>query len=67
LTARVATLLPALALARVDGSSPVEYLDANERRLVRTIGREVLAAPSYDLEQLIRRWATLADLRKVSL
>jgi aminoglycoside phosphotransferase (APT) family kinase protein len=67
LMARVATLLPALALARVDGSSPVEYLDVHERRLVRTIGRELLAATSPDLEQLIRRWATLADLGKVSM
>ncbi len=35
LEARAATLLPALALARVDGKSPVEYLDAPRRNVLR--------------------------------
>jgi len=34
---RTATLLPCLLLARVDGKSPVEYLDPAEQQLVRDI------------------------------
>ena len=34
---RVATYLPLLALARVDGKSPVEYLDSAQQEQVRTI------------------------------
>jgi len=42
--ARVATLLPALLLARVDGKSPVEYLgDAAPR--VRAAALTMLGAP----------------------
>ncbi len=41
LEARAATLLPMLALARVDGKSPVEYLDESQRTLLR---REARAA-----------------------
>ena len=39
---RVATLLPALLLARVDGKSPVEYLDEAQRRPVRKLAIEML-------------------------
>lgn len=35
LEARVAALLPALMLARIDGKSPVEYLSENSREAVR--------------------------------
>ena len=35
LEARVARLLPALMLARVDGKSPVEYLSATQQDLIR--------------------------------
>jgi tRNA A-37 threonylcarbamoyl transferase component Bud32 len=65
LTDRVVSLLPALTLARLDGSSPVEYLNDRERSIVRTIGLELLRAPSADLDQLLHRWATLADRRTV--
>jgi len=65
LAERIASLLPALTLARIDGSSPVEYLNDRERSIVRTVGRELLRAPSADLEQLLDRWATLADQRTV--
>jgi aminoglycoside phosphotransferase (APT) family kinase protein len=65
LTARVVSLLPAMTLARVDGSSPVEYLNDDERGIVRTIGRALLRAPSTDLDQLLDRWATLADQASV--
>ena len=39
---RVATLLPALMLARVDGKSPVEYLDDAQRQAVRELARKML-------------------------
>ncbi|MDT3442603.1 aminoglycoside phosphotransferase family protein [Pseudofrankia sp. BMG5.37] len=61
LTARAATLLPALALARVDGSSPVEYLDEPGRVLVRAISRRLLADPLSDLELVLERWSMLAN------
>ena len=39
---RIATLLPALLLARVDGKSPVEYLDEAQRQSVRALARKML-------------------------
>jgi aminoglycoside phosphotransferase (APT) family kinase protein len=41
---RVATLLPGLLLARIDGKSPVEYLDEKQRERVRRRAREMLLA-----------------------
>lgn len=41
---RAAQLLPALALARVDGKSPVEYLDDRQRETLRTTARAALQA-----------------------
>jgi 5-methylthioribose kinase len=41
-THRVADLLPALLLARVDGKSPVEYLDEAERDAVRRVAFDAL-------------------------
>ena len=41
---RVATLLPALLLARVDGKSPVEYLDDAQREAVRALARRMLVS-----------------------
>lgn len=40
---RAARLLGALALARVDGKSPVEYLDEGQRDRLRQAAREVIA------------------------
>ncbi len=55
--ARAATLLPALALARVDGKSPVEYLvDPRDRAFVRTTARALVAAGHSDLETIAGRW-----------
>lgn len=38
-------------LARVDGKSPLEYLDDAERKVVRQLGREWLASPPERLTQ----------------
>jgi tRNA A-37 threonylcarbamoyl transferase component Bud32 len=61
---RVASLIPALALARVDGSSPVEYLNDHERNIVREIGRELLGTRAATLDELIDRWAALVGHRE---
>jgi aminoglycoside phosphotransferase (APT) family kinase protein len=46
LEARVCELLPALMLARIDGKSPVEYLDEDIRAAVREFARvHVMTAP----------------------
>ena len=42
---RAASLLPALLLARIDGTSPVEYLDDATRAQVRAVATAVLAGP----------------------
>ena len=44
LEARAAALLPVLALARVDGKSPVEYLDEAQRAALRAAARRVIKA-----------------------
>jgi aminoglycoside phosphotransferase (APT) family kinase protein len=43
--ARVAALLPCLMLARVDGKSPVEYLDDNDRNTVRQLAIPLIEKP----------------------
>jgi aminoglycoside phosphotransferase (APT) family kinase protein len=57
--ARVATLLPALLLARVDGKSPVEYLkDEHDRAAIRALARELLLHPDEKLAAVRDRWRT---------
>ena len=46
---RVATLLPALLLARVDGKSPVEYLDEAQRDSVRRLARKMIQSEQKKL------------------
>jgi Ser/Thr protein kinase RdoA (MazF antagonist) len=55
---RVATLLPALLLARVDGKSPVEYLtDPADRELVRRSARTLLTTkPPSALAGILEAW-----------
>jgi 5-methylthioribose kinase len=53
---RAATLLPGLLLGRVDGKSPVEYLDESGRALVRRAARELLFAPVTTLRELKAAW-----------
>jgi aminoglycoside phosphotransferase (APT) family kinase protein len=47
---RVAALLPGLLLARVDGKSPVEYLDERQREQVRQLARRMLLAEEKGLQ-----------------
>jgi len=56
LEARVATLLPGLTLARVDGKSPVEYLTEPQRASVRRAAIALLQDPSPSLETITVRW-----------
>ncbi|QKV17912.1 phosphotransferase [Oricola thermophila] len=59
LEARVCDLLPALMLARVDGKSPVEYLDETERARLRALSLDLLRTPPRTLaeftDQITRR------------
>ena len=61
LEARCARLLPALLLARVDGKSPVEYLDPDDRSggqrdQIRTLARQYLRHPTTRLEAINQGW-----------
>lgn len=53
LESRIARLLPALMLARVDGKSPVEYLNENSRHRVRHCALTLLRHPHDTLAQLL--------------
>jgi aminoglycoside phosphotransferase (APT) family kinase protein len=56
LEARVATLLPALLLARVDGKSPVEYLGDVDRESVRSVAGSLIADAEQDLGAVRDAW-----------
>lgn len=53
---RTASLLPALLLARVDGKSPVEYLNATNKESVRQTARPLIAHPPLTLEEVRKAW-----------
>jgi aminoglycoside phosphotransferase (APT) family kinase protein len=56
---RIAALLPALALARVDGKSPVEYLTQPwQIERVRTLARSALITRAMNLDDINRQWST---------
>lgn len=58
LEARVAALLPALMLARIDGKSPVEYItEPAIKEHVRAFARALLVFPLTGLESVGQRWA----------
>ena len=61
---RVASLLPALLLARVDGKSPVEYLTAEDRNLVRLTARTLLAAPPPTIARVFDHWHAALSRRR---
>lgn len=55
--ARIATLLPALTLARIDGKSPVEYLtDEQAKQRVRKAARALIVEASPMLGAIASRW-----------
>ena len=51
---RVCKLLPALMLARVDGKSPVEYLNAEDQSFVRTSAIRLLHETPNTLHKFVR-------------
>jgi aminoglycoside phosphotransferase (APT) family kinase protein len=57
LEARIATLLPGLTLARVDGKSPVEYLGEPQRDAVRRASSALLRAAPSTLASIALRWS----------
>lgn len=62
LEARAAALLPALMLARVDGKSPVEYLnDERQRDQVRWVAIPLLCEPVDHLYQVAAAWVKSID------
>lgn len=50
---RVCRLLPAMMLARVDGKSPVEYLNEGEQELVRSLAVGLILDPTQTLADFI--------------
>ena len=56
LEARVASLLPGLALARVDGKSPVEYLGEPQRDATRRLASKLLAQAPVSLDVVAAAW-----------
>lgn len=61
LEARAAALLPALLLARVDGKSPVEYLDAQSRDFVRHAATTMLRSYTSTLADVLDTWHRVLD------
>lgn len=53
LEARLCALLPALMLARIDGKSPVEYLEENTRNQIRSVSRHLLHNPNPSLAETL--------------
>jgi aminoglycoside phosphotransferase (APT) family kinase protein len=56
LDARIAALLPALLLARVDGKSPAEYLTGNDHAQVRAFARPRIVAPPPTIAAIAEAW-----------
>jgi len=54
---RCATLLPALLLARIDGKSPVEYLDEEQRASSRDAARGLLRSRPETLDAVAQAWS----------
>ncbi len=63
LEARIASLLPALTLARIDGKSPVEYIDdERDRQRVRDFARPLVADSPARLDVVSARWRAMLAL-----
>ncbi len=61
---RIARLLPGLWLARVDGKSPVEYLDEPGRARVRRVAVPLVATPPERLAEIRGAWARELGVRE---
>ncbi|MGE5087885.1 MAG: phosphotransferase family protein [Candidatus Levyibacteriota bacterium] len=62
LEARIASLLPALTLARIDGKSPVEYIDdERDRQRVRGFARPLIGDARASLREVALRWQAMLD------
>jgi aminoglycoside phosphotransferase (APT) family kinase protein len=56
---RIAHLLPALFLGRIDGKSPIEYVTGErDKNRVRGIARALILHPAGDLIAIRQAWAT---------
>lgn len=66
IVARAAALLPALLLARVDGLSPVEYLDREQQSAVRAVARKLLGARPTPLNAVVTAGADMLNSGAVS-
>ena len=65
---RIATLLPGLFLARIDGKSPVEYItDERDKEIVRATARDLLFRPPARLVDISTRWRGALDSRFLAL
>ena len=61
---RAAALLPGLLLARVDGKSPVEYIDDDsDRDLVRRVAAALLRRPVARLGAVAEAWREALSTR----
>lgn len=58
---RCAALVAGLLLARVDGLSPVEYLQSGQQTAVRTAATDLLLAAPATMEELTTRWVASID------
>ena len=56
LEARVASLLPGLTLARIDGKSPIEYLGEAQRAEVRRVAMDLVRREPATLGEVAQRW-----------
>ena len=62
---RSAALLPALMLARVDGKSPVEYIESEiDKVLVRDFAKRFLNGPTDRLRDVSRAWTVELDAER---
>lgn len=54
---RIARLLPALFLARIDGKSPIEYITSErDKNRVRDTARHLIRCPTNELNDIRRTW-----------
>jgi aminoglycoside phosphotransferase (APT) family kinase protein len=60
LSRRAAALIGALLLARVDGKSPADYLDAAQQDVVRSRAKALLRRDALDLGSLPSVWKSFA-------